>query len=478
MIRPLPGNCSAGSVPSATDAEEIGKAPVETGNSAEKILLFFCFMPENSFIATNKFVNAIETGILYGNDKTIIRSFRNNARTAPNQKDRHPRGAGPGSGKSVMPRFPPGHPEPVRNAKGGTTMNIREFAAHCKLSIASVSRALNNPPETAQMSRKTYDYVHAEARELGYRPNYHARAFHTHRSGCVGIIGGSSMKYIGIALLEGIADVLDDRGIATYLASTRDEIEREAGAFDRMFYRNVDAIIHMPALQEGEYRTDRLAGLLKNNPGHPPILSILGGAEIPGTFRLRMKDAEAGREAALRQLKLGCRRFGVIGTLRRSPAENDGIRAYRNTLFENGVSPLNIREISIRHNFPDSRQEELRDIDGAWIVYYLLVPTCFQVLRRVCDPKKLHIDTVSTLENRELLLWLQLDADCALSIRDHFASLNIFQYSVYRIGVQTGETVVKLINAPALKPYTQELEWNQFLPGITGPETAAPDSPE
>ena len=124
----------------------------------------------------------------------------------------------------------------------------------------------------------------------------------------------------------------------------------------------------MPTLQEGEYRTDRLAGLLKNNPGHPPILSILGGAEIPGTFRLRMKDAEAGREAALRQLKLGCRRFGVIGTLRRSPAENDGIRAYRNTLLENGVSPLNIREISIRHNFPDSRQEELRDIDGAWIV--------------------------------------------------------------------------------------------------------------
>ena len=101
--------------------------------------------------------------------------------------------------------------------------------------------------------------------------------------------------------VEGIADVLDGRGIATYLASTRDEIEREAGAFDRMFYRNVDAIIHMPTLQEGEYRTDRLAGLLKNNPGHPPILSILGGAEIPGTFRLRMKDAEAGREAALRQ---------------------------------------------------------------------------------------------------------------------------------------------------------------------------------
>ena len=61
----------------------MGKAPVKTGNSAEKILLFSCFMPENSFIATNKFVNAIETGILYGNDKTIIRSFRNNARTAP-----------------------------------------------------------------------------------------------------------------------------------------------------------------------------------------------------------------------------------------------------------------------------------------------------------------------------------------------------------------------------------------------------------
>lgn len=85
VARPLPAaaqKADADRDQITAGAEEMGKAPVKTGNSAEKILLFSCFMPENSSIATNKFANAIETGILYRNDRTTIRSFRNNARTS------------------------------------------------------------------------------------------------------------------------------------------------------------------------------------------------------------------------------------------------------------------------------------------------------------------------------------------------------------------------------------------------------------
>ncbi len=343
-------------------------------------------------------------------------------------------------------------------------MNIRELAAHCNLSISSVSRALNNPLEKAQMSRKTYDRVHTVARELGYRPNYYARAFHKKASNCIGFIGGSGMNYIGVTLLEGLSDVLDSHEMTTYLSPTRNDLQREIKAFDKMFYRNVDAIVYMPILQEGKYRIDHLNQLLKENPDHPPILSILGGVEHPDMFQLWMKDAEAGRKAALRQLQLGCRKFGIISTIYQAPSEGYAINAYRNTLLANGVPPENINEVNIQHIFPEEKREILRGIDGLWIVYYLIIPVSYHALSRVCNLKKLHVDTVSTLENEDLLFWLQMGFDRTKRIGDYFASLNVFQYSSYQIGVQTGEMAIRMINTPNLKPYKLELEWNDFIP--------------
>lgn len=344
-------------------------------------------------------------------------------------------------------------------------MNIREFAAHCNLSISSVSRALNNPVEFAQMSPKTYEYVHAMARKLGYRPNYHAKAFLGKSSNCIGFIGGSGMNYIGISLLEGLSDIFDDREMAIYISSTRNDVSREIKAFDKMFYRKVDAIAFLPILQEGEYRTDHLAELLEKNPSHPPVLSLLGGVEIPGMFQLRMKDAEAGRRAALRQLRLGCRKFGIISILYNTPGGACTVEAYRRTLLENGVPEQEIKEVKLWHSFPLEQQDVLRDIDGIWIIYYLLIPECYHALNKVCNLKKLHVDTISTLENEDLLFWLQIDMSSVNRICDHFASLNVFQYSSYQIGVQTGNMLLKMIGTPSLEPYSCELEWNAFIPG-------------
>lgn len=341
-------------------------------------------------------------------------------------------------------------------------MNIRELAALCKLSISSVSRAMNNPPGAAQMSRKTYERVHAMAKELGYRPNYHARAFLKKSSGCIGFIAGSPLNHIGASLLEGLSDVLEERDMTISLYSTRNEIGREIKAFDRMFYRNVDAIVYLSIIQQGEYRGGHLTKLLEDNPGHPPVLSLLSGGVVQGMFQLRMKDAEAGRNAALRQLRLGSRKFGIVTTLYSAPAAEAAAGAYRDTLQENGVPPQDISEVRIWHFFPEEKREVLRDVDGLWISYYLLLPECHHALSRVCELEKLHIDTVSTLENEALLLWLQIDRSGSCRVADHFASLNVFQYNSRLIGRLAGDMIVKMIGEPGLKPYTDELDWNWF----------------
>ena len=340
-------------------------------------------------------------------------------------------------------------------------MTIRELAARCNLSISSVSRAMNNPPETAQMTQETYKRVHDIAEKFGYRPNFYAKAFFKKTSNCIGFIHGTALNYVGVPLLEGLSDVFDRHDMTVALSSTHDEVARETEAFDRMFYRNVDAIIYLPAIRKGKYTIGHLKKLWKDNPEHPPVLSLLGGVMVPGMFQLCMKDAEASREAALRQLQLGCRKFGIVNSPFTSPAGDSAIEAYRNTLLKNGIPSQEINEVRIWHTFPHEKLELLRDIDGLWVIDHLLIPECHHALSRLCDLKKLHIDTVSTIENETLLQWLQVDMNFTRSITEHYGSLNIFHYSSYQIGAKAAEMIMKIIEQPSSAPYSCELDWNQ-----------------
>src|SRR5450755_1057860 len=64
-------------------------------------------------------------------------------------------------------------------------MDIREVARRSGVSVATVSRALNNRPDVSSATRER---VAALARELGYTPNQQARTLVRRRSDLVGLI--------------------------------------------------------------------------------------------------------------------------------------------------------------------------------------------------------------------------------------------------------------------------------------------------
>ena len=63
--------------------------------------------------------------------------------------------------------------------------NIRDISAHCNLSIASVSKALNGYSDVSEATRAR---VLAAAKELGYFPNAQARSLKTNRKFHLGVI--------------------------------------------------------------------------------------------------------------------------------------------------------------------------------------------------------------------------------------------------------------------------------------------------
>ena len=98
-------------------------------------------------------------------------------------------------------------------------MNIREFAKLCDVSPSTVSRALGRPWEKSELSRALYDRIRGKAAEVGFRPNFHARAMLGRQSGCIGFIAGYKMSFAVGTLLEGISSVLMPLGKNLSLSS-------------------------------------------------------------------------------------------------------------------------------------------------------------------------------------------------------------------------------------------------------------------
>ncbi|MBQ5674326.1 MAG: LacI family DNA-binding transcriptional regulator, partial [Lachnospiraceae bacterium] len=64
-------------------------------------------------------------------------------------------------------------------------VSMKDIAAACNVSVATVSKALNNHSDIGEETRQL---VKRTAKEMGYHPNFSARALKTHRSYNLGVL--------------------------------------------------------------------------------------------------------------------------------------------------------------------------------------------------------------------------------------------------------------------------------------------------
>lgn len=91
---------------------------------------------------------------------------------------------------------------------------IRDIAAHCGVSIGTVSKALNG---YGDVSAETRSRIRQAAQTLGYRPNAQARALKTHRSFNLGVLFADSSRWglthaFFATILQGFKEGAEARG--------------------------------------------------------------------------------------------------------------------------------------------------------------------------------------------------------------------------------------------------------------------------
>ncbi|PPC74325.1 transcriptional regulator [Pokkaliibacter plantistimulans] len=125
-----------------------------------------------------------------------------------------------------------------RSAVGKVTLN--DVAERVGVSAITISRALRTPEKVSEVLRQRIDEA---VQELGYRPNYAARALASARSHTVVVLVPSLSNEVFVDTLSGIYETLHPRGYQVLIGNSRYSKEEEERLLSAYLTHNPDGIL-------------------------------------------------------------------------------------------------------------------------------------------------------------------------------------------------------------------------------------------
>lgn len=182
-------------------------------------------------------------------------------------------------------------------------VNSRDVARVADVSQSTVSRVLHG---NTHVRPETRDRVLAALESIGYRPNAHARAMRTGRTGAIGIVIGRIMNPFYPELLLALTSVLveHDQRVTLWLS----EDAAEPSAVQAIHERTVDGIIFATARQESVVLKEAIAI-------NAPFVLVNRTIEGLGCDQVASNNFEGGAAVAQYFAAHGHERLAVIGGL-------------------------------------------------------------------------------------------------------------------------------------------------------------------
>ena len=215
---------------------------------------------------------------------------------------------------------------PTQPFRGRAT--IRDIADLAGVSIATVSRVLNDRPDVARETRETVLQV---VREHGFSTNRGARGLSSGRTGMIGLtLPLVADAYFG-PMLSGAAEALYESDMRIVLAPTLHEHDREVSLLERLMRGTTDgAILMLPEESADELLTLQRQGFpfVVVDPREPPPDGIACVAAM---------HASGAKQATEHLLALGHRRIGAIAGSPGWYATEERLAGFRAALSAAGI---------------------------------------------------------------------------------------------------------------------------------------------
>lgn len=151
-------------------------------------------------------------------------------------------------------------------------ITIRDVARHAGVSVATISRVLNNSP---LVTAETREQVMKAVAELGYRPNANARALASQVSDTIGVVVMDVSDPFFGALVKAVDVVAQQSQKNVLIGNSYHEAEKERNAIEVLIRKRCNAlIVHAKSLSDAE-----LGEFMRQVPGMVVINRIVPGYE-------------------------------------------------------------------------------------------------------------------------------------------------------------------------------------------------------
>lgn len=208
-------------------------------------------------------------------------------------------------------------------------VGLREVAKAAQTSIATVSRVLNN---TGYVSEESRQRVLEAVRQLNYQPNLRAKGLRQRYSRTIGLIIPNLLNAYYTALADQISLLLHQEGFQLLLSSTRDEVEIERNALQKLIGHDVDGLIWVPTAPD-----EQLLEHLYSQ--HIPTVCIVRQVRGGRLDAIVFEDFKGAKAATQALLKAGHRRIGYIGGDVCYSSNYDRWQGFLQAMQEAGIPP-------------------------------------------------------------------------------------------------------------------------------------------
>tara|TARA_R110001632_G_scaffold33474_3_gene85787 strand:+ start:98046 stop:99062 length:1017 start_codon:yes stop_codon:yes gene_type:complete len=205
--------------------------------------------------------------------------------------------------------------------------NIRQVAALAGVSVATVSRALQQPE---RVSPKTRSKVMVAVNEVGYKPNLMAVKFRSGKTHNLVALVPTVANVFFARVISGMQIAAAKRGYVILLANTLGDESIEASYAKMVQTSQADGLIQLRAHNPFDSSI--------NKPGE--LLPMVNACEVMNDINcpvVTLDNRAAAKAMTLHLIELGHRRIALIKGPQSSPLTCERLAGYRDALNEAGL---------------------------------------------------------------------------------------------------------------------------------------------
>jgi DNA-binding LacI/PurR family transcriptional regulator len=205
---------------------------------------------------------------------------------------------------------------------------MKEVAKLAGVSVATVSRVLNNKPSvSSELRSKVLEAVG----ELNYQRNRVARSLRVKTSQIIGLIISDIQNPFFTSIVRGVEDLAYEHSYTLLLCNSDEDPDKERLYIDTMLAERVAGVIISPVAEVDNYSSVLLeAGV--------PIVAMDRRMRDLDVDTVLVNNVEGAYQAVSHLIELGHRRIGFIGGPLQTTTGRERHEGYKKALTEHGIS--------------------------------------------------------------------------------------------------------------------------------------------